>query len=77
MAKEFPLESVVVKTVETKYRKISGKIPNEKTIEQMNKLRQFEARSMRARRRLSGTGPKDLMYSMLTEINGLTSHREF
>lgn len=47
MAKEFPLESVVVKTLETKYRKVSGKIPNEETIEKLNKLRQFEARSMR------------------------------
>ncbi|HBG26664.1 MAG: 4-aminobutyrate aminotransferase [Planctomycetes bacterium GWF2_41_51] len=47
MAKEFPLESVDVKPVETKYRKISGKIPNNQTIEQLNRLRQFEARSMR------------------------------
>ncbi|MFA5292326.1 MAG: aspartate aminotransferase family protein [Phycisphaerae bacterium] len=47
MAKEFPLVSVEVKPVETKYRKISGKIPNEKTIEQIKTLRQFEARSMR------------------------------
>ncbi len=47
MAKEFPLESVEVKPVETKYRKISGKIPNEKSIEPLKKLRQYEARSMR------------------------------
>ena len=47
MAKEFPLESVEIKSVETKYRKISGKIPNEQTIEQLKILRKFEARSMR------------------------------
>lgn len=47
MAKEFPLESVEVKPVETKYRKISGKIPNEQTIEQLKKLRKYESRSMR------------------------------
>ncbi len=47
MAKEFPLESVSVETIETKYRKVSGKIPNDKTIEQIKTLREFEARSMR------------------------------
>jgi len=47
MAKEFPLESFEVKSVETKFRKISGKIPNEQTIEQLKILRNFEARSMR------------------------------
>ncbi|HBG26894.1 MAG: hypothetical protein A2Y10_00570 [Planctomycetes bacterium GWF2_41_51] len=47
MTKEFPLESVSVETIETKYRKISGRIPNDKTIEQIKQLREFEARSMR------------------------------
>jgi 4-aminobutyrate aminotransferase-like enzyme len=47
MAKEFPLESVSVETIETKYRKISGSIPNEKTIEEIKILREYEARSMR------------------------------
>lgn len=47
MAKEFPLEAVEVKPIETKYRKVSGKIPNEETIEEIKKLRKFEARSMR------------------------------
>ncbi len=47
MAKEFSLEPVRVKSIETKYRKISGKIPDEKTIKQLEKLRKFEARSMR------------------------------
>jgi 4-aminobutyrate aminotransferase / (S)-3-amino-2-methylpropionate transaminase / 5-aminovalerate transaminase len=47
MAKEFPLEPVEVRPVETKYRKISGRIPGEETIEQLKKLRKFEARSMR------------------------------
>ena len=47
MAKEFPLEAVEVEPIETKYRKVSGKIPNEETIEDIKKLRKFEARSMR------------------------------
>lgn len=47
MAKEFPLEAVEVEPVETKYRKVSGKIPNEETIAKINILRKFEARSMR------------------------------
>ncbi|MBN2375136.1 MAG: aspartate aminotransferase family protein [Sedimentisphaerales bacterium] len=47
MAKEFPLTPVEVSTIETKYRKISGKIPNEQTIAQIEKLRRVEARSMR------------------------------
>lgn len=47
MAKEFPIESVEVKSVETKYRKISGKIPHEKSIAELNRLRKYEARSMR------------------------------
>jgi 4-aminobutyrate aminotransferase / (S)-3-amino-2-methylpropionate transaminase / 5-aminovalerate transaminase len=47
MAKEFPLEAVEVEPLKTKYREISGKIPNEKTIEQLKKLRKYEPRSMR------------------------------
>ncbi len=47
MAKEFPLEVFEVDPVETKYRKVSGKIPNEETIEKINGLRDVEARSMR------------------------------
>lgn len=47
MAKEFPLESVDVKPIETRYRKIAGKIPDEHTIAQIQKLRKYEARSMR------------------------------
>ena len=47
MAKEFPLEAIEVNTVETKHRKVSGKIPNAETIEKIKKLRKFEARSMR------------------------------
>jgi 4-aminobutyrate aminotransferase-like enzyme len=47
MAKEFPLEVFEVEPVETKYRKISGKIPNQETIDKLNSLRESEARSMR------------------------------
>ncbi len=47
MAKEFPLVAAEVESVSTKFRKISGKIPNEQTIEQIQKLRDVEARSMR------------------------------
>lgn len=47
MAKEFPLEVFEVNPVETKYRKLSGKIPNEETIEKIAKLRTYEACSMR------------------------------
>ncbi|MEN8128409.1 MAG: aspartate aminotransferase family protein [Planctomycetota bacterium] len=47
MAKEFPLKSVEVKPVETKYRKLSGQLPNAETIEQIKALRSVEARSMR------------------------------
>lgn len=47
MAKEFPLEAVEVKPIETDCRKVSGEIPNEETIEQIKKLRETEARSMR------------------------------
>ena len=47
MAKEFPLEVFKVESVETKYRKVSGNIPNDETIEKIKKLRKYEARSMR------------------------------
>ena len=47
MAKEFPLVSAEVKPVSTKYRKLSGAIPNDKTIKEIEKLREAESRSMR------------------------------
>ena len=47
MAKEFPLESFEVKPVETKFRKLSGLVPNAETISQIAGLRAVEARSMR------------------------------
>ena len=47
MAKEFPLASTEVKPVSTKYRKLSGSIPNPKTIEAIEKLREAEPLSMR------------------------------
>ena len=47
MAKEFPLESVEVKPVSTKFRKMSGPIPNEQTVKQIEKLRKAEPLSMR------------------------------
>lgn len=47
MAKEFPLESAEVKAVSTKYRNVSGLIPNAETIELIQKLRKVEALSMR------------------------------
>ncbi len=47
MAKEFPLNPVKVKPVDTKYRKISGSLPDENTIRELEKLRKYEARSMR------------------------------
>ncbi len=47
MAKEFPLESIEVKAVSTKHRKLSGLIPNKETIEQIEKLRVVEPVSMR------------------------------
>ena len=47
MAKEFPLELAEVKSVETKYRKLSGQLPNAETIEKLKTLRKVEARSMR------------------------------
>ena len=47
MAKEFPLETFEVESIETKHRKVSGLIPNQETIDKIKKLRTFEARSMR------------------------------
>ena len=47
MAKEFPLEIFEVESVETKFRKISGHIPNSETIKKITDLRKLEARSMR------------------------------
>lgn len=47
MAKEFPLEVFEVKSVETKYRKLSGQLPNAETIEKIKQLRKVEACSMR------------------------------
>ncbi len=47
MAKEFPLVSTEVKPVSTKFRKLSGPIPNSATIKQIEKLREAEPLSMR------------------------------
>ncbi len=47
MAKEFPLEVFEVDPVETKYRKLSGQIPNQETIDKITQLRKYEAKSMR------------------------------
>ncbi len=47
MAKEFPLTPTEVKPVVTKYRKLSGSIPNAQTIEDIEKLRDAESLSMR------------------------------
>jgi len=47
MAKEFPLEPIEVEPVSTKFRRISGLIPNERTIEKLKKLRTVEPLSMR------------------------------
>src|SRR3990172_4781760 len=47
MAKEFPLKPQQVKPVSTKYRKISGTIPNEQTIKEIEQLRANESLSMR------------------------------
>ena len=47
MAKEFPLVSVEVEPVSTKFRKLSGAIPNDKTIKEIEKLRKAESFSMR------------------------------
>ncbi len=47
MAKEFPLVSAPVEKVSTKFRKLSGSIPNEETIREIEKLRRAESFSMR------------------------------
>jgi len=47
MAKEFPLVPTEVKPVSTKFRKLSGSIPNSETIKQIKKLREAESLSMR------------------------------
>ncbi|MBN1805056.1 MAG: aspartate aminotransferase family protein [Sedimentisphaerales bacterium] len=47
MAKEFPLVSNKVKPVSTKFRKVSGYIPNDETIKQIEGLRKAESLSMR------------------------------
>jgi len=47
MAKEFPLVSIKVKSVSTKFRKLSGSIPNDETIKQIKGLREAEPLSMR------------------------------
>ncbi len=47
MAKEFPLIPSEVKSVSTKFRKLSGQIPNSETIQQIEQLRAAESISMR------------------------------
>jgi len=47
MAKEFPLISTDVKPVSTKFRKLSGPVPNSETIKEFEKLREAEPLSMR------------------------------
>ncbi|MBC8470557.1 MAG: aspartate aminotransferase family protein [Planctomycetes bacterium] len=47
MAKEFPLVSIKVEPVSTKFRKLSGSIPNDETIKQIKELREAEPLSMR------------------------------
>ena len=47
MAKEFPLVSTKVKSVSTKFRKLSGSVPNDETIKQIEGLREAEPLSMR------------------------------
>lgn len=47
MAKEFVLVSTEVEPVSTKFRKLSGAIPNEETIKEIEKLRKCEPLSMR------------------------------
>lgn len=47
MAKEFPLIATEVKPVSTKFRKLSGQIPNPATIKQIEELRAAESVSMR------------------------------
>lgn len=47
MAREFPLVPVKVQTIKTKYRKISGYIPNKETVKKLERLRDAEPVSMR------------------------------
>ena len=47
MAKEFPLTSIEVEPVSTKWRKLSGAIPNSQTVTAIEKLREAEPVSMR------------------------------
>jgi len=47
MAKEFPLVSTEVEPISTKFRKLSGAIPNKETIREIEKLRKCESLSMR------------------------------
>ena len=47
MAKEFGLVGVEVEPISTKFRKVSGFIPNEQTVKEIEKLRRVESRSMR------------------------------
>ena len=47
MAKEFPLTPEKIKSVSTKFRKLSGFIPNKVTIKELEKLRKAEPISMR------------------------------
>ncbi len=47
MAKEFPLTPEKVKPVSTKFRKLSGFVPNKATIKELEKLRKAEPISMR------------------------------
>jgi len=46
MSKEFPLVPTKVPAVSTKYRRITGPIPNEQTVERIEKLREAEPVSM-------------------------------
>lgn len=47
MAKQFPLTPTQVDPISTKFRKLSGSIPNEETIKKLEKLRSAEPLSMR------------------------------
>ena len=47
MAKEFPLTPVEVKPISTRFRRLSGMLPNEQTVREIKKLRSAESLSMR------------------------------
>jgi len=47
MAKEFPLTPELVETVSTRYRKLSGMIPNQETVDLILRMRMAEPQSMR------------------------------